>query len=304
VRALLVVLALTLAVCALGEKHLRFDVFLAICPASVEGPYCPVKTKEQLCFCDHDFDRINSQGDHYIAVTDDGHKDDIEKAGNEMSYYVNSMNDGYYKKKSATVWANYLYKDACTKFEGCKNVPKWWILNEISASKWGNGVKKYQDYVVGLTKALKAKKLNIIVAAPFDAPKRAGPQWKALSQLGYIGIENYVSGKELKANKFSMPWLKAQYQKSVTAFKKFGVSSSRLFAFESYGSTLPSKPFGRAGISSAEWVKTITMRAAAIKAAHFKGFISYGWWGNQMKDSWKVRDKYYDAYLKTHSILP
>jgi hypothetical protein len=303
---LIALLALSFAVSVLGAKQLRFDVYLAICPKEVDaqGPYCPSRTPGQLCFCDHDFKRINSQGNHYISVTDDGHQKEIEKAGNSMSYYVNRMNDVYYKKKSGKAFGAALYKEACQKFDGCKQVPKWWILNEISASKWAAANAKYQQYVVDLTAALKAKKLNVIVAAPFDEPKRAGKYWKSLAKLGYIGIENYVSGKELKEAKFSMSWLKAQYKKSITAFAKFGVPKSRLFVFESYGSTLRSKVFGRAGITPKEWVKTIKMRAVAIKAARFKGFIGYGWWGNQMKETWQVRDKYYDAYLKTHKSLP
>jgi len=240
---LIALLALSFTVSVLGAKQLNFDVYLAICPATAKaaGPYCPPKTKDQLCFCEHDFKRINSQGNHYISVTDNGHKDEIEKAGNAMSYYVNRMNDGYYKKQSAKAFAAALYQDACKKFDGCNKVPKWWILNEISASKWAAANVKYQKYVVDLTAALKAKKLNVIVAAPFDEPKRAGKYWKALSKLGYIGVENYVSGKELKAKKFSLSWLKAQYKKSITAFARLGVPKSRLFVFESYGSTLPSK---------------------------------------------------------------
>jgi hypothetical protein len=289
-----------------ASKQLRFDVYLHICPASVaaKGPYCTPKTPKQLCFCDHDFERINSQGGHYISVTDDGHKEEIQKAGNEMSYYVNRMNEGFDQKKSAKSFANALHKQACDKFDGCANVPKWWILNEISATKWAAGNKKYMKYVVDLTAALKAKKLNVIVAAPFREPKRSGPYWKAIAKAGYIGVEHYVSGSAFKAQKFSLKWLKAQYQKSIVAFKKFGISKSKLFIFESYGSTLKGKKFGRTGISKSQWVDFIKKRATALKVAKFKGFIAYGWWGNQMKDSWTVRDKFYDAYVQSHRILP
>jgi len=254
--------------------------------------------------CDHDRDLLLKKRNHYIAVTGAGHVARIRKSGNEIAYYHNSMNDGFLKKQSGATFGASMYRTACQIFGSCKKVPKWWIINEISAKRWGSGNAAYIKYVTDLTKTLAAKKLHVIVAAPFDNPQRNSDGWNLLARYGYIGIENYVSGKELKAQHFDANWLKAQYQMSVDAFKAFGISKKRLFVFESYGSTLANKVFGRAGISTKDWIKTIQMRAKAIHAVKFKGFISYGWWGNQMTEDWKTRDKFYSEYNKHAHLLP
>jgi hypothetical protein len=303
-KLLLIALLAIAAIVLVDARPLRFDVFLAICPKSNKTPYCPSKTPKQLCFCDRDFEHINKHGNHYIAVTDDGREDKIKAAGNALAYYHNRMNDGWDKKQSAKTFGAAMYKEACDKFDGCEHVPKWWILNEISASKWAAGNTKYMKYVVDLTVYLKSKGLLVVVAAPFDRPVRSATYWQKIAKAGYIGVENYVSGRELKKAKFSKSWLKGQYQKSIVAFKKMGIAKSRLFLFESYGSSLASKSYGRGGVSPKDWVKTIKMRADAISACKYKGFISYGWWGNQMKESWKTREQYYNAFNQGAQRLP
>jgi len=178
-------------------------------------------------------------------------------------------------------------------------------VNEISAGRWAAGNKKYKQYVISVARTLKTKyKLKVVVFAPFDVPKQSATEWKALSKYAYIGIENYVDGRELKKNTFSLTWLKMKYQASVAAFARFGVSKSRLFVAEHYGNSLAAKSFGRGGISSADWIKTIKLRTEAIDSVGFKGFVAYSWWGNQMAETWKQRDKYYAAYLAGVERLP
>jgi len=304
---LLVVLSLFITLSVSIPLHFEVAMWMG-CPDPEGSAYCPAATSSGLCFCQHDFDAINGNWmRHYIFLDSDKYLPKVLAARNQAAYYVNNFLDNYRQGQSGATAAGVFYQEACDSFGGCSNVPKWWMLNEISEGLWSKGVPKYEKYVLDLAKTLSTKyHFSVIVCAPFAAPRDPThyAAWRQLAKYAYIGIENYVSGKMVRDHKFSLSWLKAQYKASIDAFAKMNIGKSRLFLLESYDNSGSGTAWGRSGISASDWIKVIKLRQRAIEPLTFKGFVAYGFWGNQMKDSWQQRDKYYKAYVQGAKSLP
>ena len=126
----------------------------------------------------------------------------------------------------------------------------------------------------------------MIVYSPFANPNANGADWQALTNDAYIGVENYLSGAELKSHSFSTSWATSQYQTSLNAYGSLGVSASRLIEGEEYAMTNAGVGYGRDGVSFDDWDATIVARAQALHAlGTYYGTIGYAWSKNAMLDT-------------------
>jgi hypothetical protein len=120
--------------------------------------------------------------------------------------------------------------------------------------------------------------------------------WSRIAQRGYIGVENYLSGAEVKAMGFDEGKCRAVYQTSLTAFGKLGVAAGRLILTEHFGATPAGYDRGRTGVSSSDWQHAIRVRTAAGRALPFFGHASYAWdWNKDHRPS-SERTAAADAY--------
>ena len=71
---------------------------------------------------------------------------------------------------------------------------------------------------------------NVVLFAPFANPGANAASWTALSNYVYIGVENYLSGEEIKAQNFSVSWCQTQYQSSVNSYTSLGMPSKSWFS--------------------------------------------------------------------------
>jgi hypothetical protein len=283
--------------CAQGSKG-KFDK----CAAKVSGT-------GDRCLCWRDFDRLNAKtkGGHYISTASNIGLGGLmaKKAranGNDVAYYVNDMHaHGSTNGKSS---AAKFWKEACKKFRTCAEVPKFWIMNEILSERWPSAA--YQKWVIGMTKGLKKYGLKPIISVPprWSSYPIAPSAFKAIAKHGYLALELYVSGRMLKSNGFSTGYLKNYYGRPLQAYMKMGIPRARIFMYEHYANSDASIPYGRQGVSDADWVRTIILRNQVISKLKFGGVLAYAWWLNSMKQSPAVRDKFYAAHQKTRQALP
>ena len=198
--------------------------------------------------------------------------------GNGQAAYVDDLNTNWTAGGASR--ANDVMASA-KKLFSC-GVPKWFIVNEVSAGLWpGNAT--YRDFVVEFAKTLSGTHgRTVVVTAPFDKPGKNGAWWSALAKHAFVGAQVYLSGKEVNAQGNSVSWCQSQYQASIDAYANRGVAKNRLFIFEHFGNTLPNVGWGRAGVSSSGWHNAIKARAQALKNLKLTGFVSYGWGGNDM----------------------
>lgn len=126
--------------------------------------------------------------------------------------------------------------------------------------------------------------------------RRAGPGSPASRATCASRVENYLSGAEIKAHAFSQTWCRSQYQASIDAYGARGVPKSRLVLTEHFGNTKADKPWGRGGVSDADWARAIRVRAAAARALHFAGFASYAWAFNWVHEEIAQRLEYEALY--------
>jgi hypothetical protein len=137
----------------------------------------------------------------------------------------------------------------------------------------------------------------VIVFSPFSNPGANDASWQALTQHAYIGVENYLSGEDVKNNGFSVAWAQAQYESSQTSYKNRGVPENRLFLTEEFAQTLAGTAWGRAGVSADDWEQVIHVRDQAILGADYAGFLSYAWGKNAMGASDADLLRFIDAHM-------
>jgi hypothetical protein len=137
----------------------------------------------------------------------------------------------------------------------------------------------------------------VIVFSPFSNPGANDASWQALTQHAYIGVENYLSGEEVKNNGFSVAWAQAQYESSQTSYKNRGVPESRLFLTEEFAQTVAGTAWGRAGVSADDWEQVIHVRDQAILGANYAGFLSYAWGKNAMGATDAELLRFIDAHM-------
>jgi hypothetical protein len=256
-----------------GPAVRRFDVATLNC-----GSAGTCTGNEDKCFCAPDFDALDVSPAHFMGVSTDNHKAKIWGAGNFQAVYVDDLNTNWQVGGAARAQA--IMATAQSNFP-C-GVPEFFILNEISAGTWpGNAT--YRQFVIDVAQSLKnTYGKTPIVASPFPNPGANGASWTELAKHAFIGIEVYLSGKEINANGNSVTWCQTQYQSSITSYANRGVAKNRLYLFEHFANTDSTVGWGRAGVSVAGWKNAITARSKAIKNLAFPGFVSYGWGGNAM----------------------
>lgn len=273
----------------------RFDIETFNCPGAVSNH-----------FCDPQFDVLNwpATNGHYLVMGSDAHRAQITARGNELAIYYNVFNEGFDKKMTAAEKAASIEQYAQKNFTKTGPRPQWIILNEISPGRWPTN-DAYRQWAVEVVSTLKNQyKFSVVLCSPFDRPAAHGEDWQAVAASAVIGIECYLSGKAVKAHNFSPEWCEMQYRISKEKYAHLGVPASRLFLIEHFANTEDAKdrPWGRQGVSPADWDKAIAVRSAALHRVGFAGFISYCWSKNRMK----VPDDELIHYEKTYQaqVLP
>jgi hypothetical protein len=239
-------------------------------------------------FCEPQFDALNwpSTNGHYLVMGSDSHRAEITSRGNELAIYYNVFNEGC-EKMTGVEKADAIESYSRANFTKTGPRPHWLILNEISAGKWPTD-SAYRKWVVEVLSALKNKyKYSIVLCAPFDRPAAHPEDWQAVAANSFIGIECYLSGKAIKAHGFSTNWCEARYRASKEKYARLGVPGVRLFMVEHFANTedAADRPWGRQGVTPAEWDAAIAVRSVALHKAGFAGFVSYCWAKNRMKVS-------------------
>lgn len=272
----------------------RFDVVTLDCGGQAS---CPAN--DPSCFCKKHFDVFNGLSNHYLSAApvsgDDWQPiDEAHDGDNRVAYYVNDMNkpweDGQ-QYRGGVEWADEVM-DRIAMSCGCN--PRWLLINEISADRWVNS-EKYRNWVLAFVKQLaKVHKRKIILAAPFPEPGKNGWWWSRIEDWAWIGIEGYLSGRDLanpaNGGGFSVAWARGRYQSMKQHWMDRGVRAERLMLIEHFGNTgahdhdkdgtLVNR--GRTGLSKASWKKAITVRSKAAREVGFAGFVSYAWGKNAM----------------------
>ena len=236
-----------------------------------------------------------------IAAVREHEADKPPGTNHRVVFYFDRMNDGWKEGYTAAEWADEIWALALAEC-GCE-APRWFLLNEISNSRWRDD-EAYRKWVVRLARHLKNKvpegghgQRKVIVASP---RWRNVFEWRGLAEHAWIGAEVYISGTEAKAEcglDFDIDCLAAKYAFSKGRYMGSGVPSDRIFLIEHFGHT-KNDQFGRAGIKGTDWARLIEHRAAAARRVGFKGFISYGWGGNDMNVSEERREMYARIYME------
>jgi hypothetical protein len=277
-----------------GPYKLRFDLATLQCGAS---GVCT--GDEDKCFCPPDFAALAALPGHFLAVGGEKSKSTTWGSGNVQAVYVNEFITDW--KLGGAQRADAVIAKAKQDFP-C-GVPKWFLVNEISNSLWPD-TPSYRQFVIDFAKRLKlGYGKTVVIAAPFQTIAANAASWTELQKHAYIGVEAYLSGKEIKDNGFSVSWCQAQYAASVAAYAKQGVPKSRLFLFEHFANSdtmmdngIPIK-WGRQAVSAADWHKAIKVRSQAAHNIGFAGFVSYDWGGNGMHAPESDRLAFMNTYL-------
>ena len=255
-----------------AEPDQKFDVVTFCCPCSVDSHICQAQ-----------FDHLNfpSTNGHYIAMGTDAHRLELATNGNALAIYYNTFGDGY-PTNSGAQQAALVDQYAISGFTSTGPRPDWIVLNEISSSLWQSDAT-YRGGARDVVHALKnTYGYKVILYASFANPGANASDWQAITADAYIGIENYLSGSEVKANGFSVSWCQSQYQSSITSYTSLGVARGRLMLGEELTQSTTGTGYGRSGVSSNDWDTVILARNQAAQNAGFAGFLSYAWGGNAM----------------------
>lgn len=277
---------MTLFLCALPLPSLAADMRFDVVTFNATPEYS-VDHMNQTLFNDLNFPTLDG---HTIAMGGDSHRPDLTAAGNTLGSYYDTLTTLYTNQstKSGSAAADSL-EAYVNKATTTGPAPNWIVLNEISSSLWQNSTSTgdtYRQWLVDcVTKLHDTYNLNVILYAPFPNPGAHSDTWKALAPECYIGVENYLSGSEIKAADFSLSWVQSQYASSIASYANLGVPASRLILGEDYAQTTAATPYGRSGVSLADWEAAIRLRAQAIYNLPFAGAIGYAWGKNNMQVS-------------------
>jgi len=309
--AILVVAVIMAHVEALPRMHFEIPVFFG-CQAGSKGKMdkCAAKIKgTYYCFCSHDFDMLNRKtpGGHYLALSGAQNgfsRQLVQKAkanGNGIAYYVNDMHK--FESRGAGT-GDAIWKDACKAFGGCKNVPKFFILNEIKSERWPSS--SYRNWIALMVKGLKKHGVKPVV---FVSPKWSmspsyGSSFKAITDAGgYLALELYLDAQQARANGFSQRYIASFYSRALNQYLRMGIPRNRIMATEDYANS-KEVPYGRFGISDADWIKLIKLRNKAIGGLKFGGTLGYGWFYNSMQQTVAQKDRFYRSHLATRNSMP
>ncbi|EEF61804.1 immunoglobulin domain-containing protein [Pedosphaera parvula] len=260
-----------------ATPDLRFDVVWFCCPCYPDNHLCQTQ-----------FDHLNfsSPNGHYLAMTTDAHRAEVNAAGNVLAGYYNTLTDGWTTNSAAQKAA--LIDDYITSGFTTGPKPAYLVLNEISAGNWPSDAT-YRAWLRAVVHTLNTTYgYTVILYSPFPNPAANNADWQALSTDCYIAVENYLSGLAIKNNGFSLSWCQSQYQSSVTSYANRGVPKSRLMLGEHFGQTSTDLPdgttvtWGRNTASFSDWDAAINVRSLAARNVGFPGFLSYAWYSDTM----------------------
>lgn len=286
---------------------LRFDVMGYLCPGG--APTCPIGADK--CICQTEYDHLNSvrvlpggtvQG-HYLVTGSDSRRDQIAAQGNRLAVNINELNEAW--EEGGVARADAMMAWAERQFPG--GVPQWFFLNEISRSRWldtGDRGVRYRRYVADVARRLHVHhSRTVVVFSPFYRPGWLGTHhfpagWQAIAANAYIGVENYISGKEIRANGFSEAACRNRYQQSITAYTRLGVPRNRLILTEHFGFTFADKNWGRTEIPIDQWIRAIQVRTRAAHSLPFAGYATYGWSSNRAHRPASEHLRAIDAYFR------
>jgi hypothetical protein len=256
---------------------------------------CPCSPDDHLCQAHFDELNLPTTNGHYIAMGTDAHRLDLATNGNALAIYFNTFNDGWTTNTGAMSASN-INQYAIANFTSNGPRPDWIVLNEISSGLWTSD-PNYRAWVQAAVHSLKTTYgFNVILFSPFPNPGANGVDWQAIANDAFIGIENYLSGEEVRAQGYSINYCQSQYQSSITSYAGLGVNRARLMLGEHFAQTTSGTTFGRAGVASNEWDMVITARNQGALNAGFAGFLSYAWSKNAMLVSDQEELHFEDTY--------
>src|SRR2546423_2009402 len=260
-------------------------------------------------FTQQQFDRMNwvSPNGHQIMMGTDNHRSELSGAGNVLGAYYNTLTQLYTDSNhDATAAANTIRNYVTSNFTSTGPAPTWVSLNEISVSLWQNNAT-YRTWLRDtVTRLHDVYGQEVITFSPFAYPGVPGnplaPDWIALSQKSYIGIEQYLNSANVKANGFTATWCQQHYQEAKDGFVAVGVDASRLIVGEDFSQSTTGTTYGRGGLPINEWTQVIAARSDAIRNVGFAGVFSYGWSENQMGVSDAEMNAAIEAY-RAHIVV-
>jgi autotransporter-associated beta strand protein len=246
---------------------------------------------------------------NYMMTSTDNRRPEMVANGNNLAQFYNNFLVDYNTQFNGGGLNAVAEADAINQYTVNNSTnngprPNWVILNEISASVWPNTTQKGADYrawvIAVATRLHDVYGYEVVTYSPFANPSTTfASDWQALAAKSYIGVENYLSGKEIMNNGTDyasrVAWAFAQYNWSQTAFGNCSVTEDRLFLGEHFGNTISTAGWGRAGISAADWDTVLQIRQDAIYQANYAGFLAYSWGGNGMlvSEAEQIQHEYY-----------
>ncbi|HEV2318491.1 MAG TPA: hypothetical protein VGV18_01990, partial [Verrucomicrobiae bacterium] len=163
---------------------------------------------------------------HFIAMGDDIHRAELLANGNILAIYWNDLNQGPFTNGAA--FAATIEQTSESLFMNTGPRPDWIVLNEISGSQWPTN-QTYRTWVEDVVHTLhNTYGYSVIVYSPFATVAGNDASWQAVCADAYIAVENYLSGQEVQAQKFSVSWCQSQYESSINSYGARGVPAWRL----------------------------------------------------------------------------
>jgi len=263
---------------------------------------------EPQCLCPADLRHANyvrvlpdgrRQG-HYVAQATERFKTDIRAQGNVPALYVDRMNDDW--ESGGRAVADRMISDARASYGG--NAPRWFLLNEISRSRWLDRSSigtRYRRYVAELAQRLHVQyERKVLIFSPFERPPASdghrAEDWSAVAMHAFIGVEAYLGGQEIATAGYSEAWCRGRYAQALEAYRALGVDPRRQILTEHFAHSEAGLGRGREGLSEANWLRAIRIRTRAATSLPFYGFASYAWGFNQMSAPARQRFAAQDVY--------
>ena len=288
---LFVIGLLTFGVTAFAVVEQRFN------DCTLVGPGAYPQTFSQL--------NHSTANGHLVMLGGDGDVNNpkwfhVKEAGNFVAAYYNDLNSPGYLQRTATEKADDIEAYLEDMFDGdggggvyLVGVPTWLVINEISNGLWPDN-QAYRTWVRGVAARLtQTYGHKVVMLAPFQTAITNDADWQGLAANSYIGVQVYLSGREIRAQNYSVAWCQNQYQTSKNSFLARGVPASKLFLVEHFGWTASTAGWGRASVLENEWHQAIDARSTAAANVAFAGFVAYGW-GSYNEDNFDP--DYFDAH--------
>jgi len=295
---------------ALGAAPARFDVVSINDGADAACPWNYRDADGQpRCVSNAEWRALNYATPHFVVMGSDDHKADIEAAGNHLALYFNDLNDGWGQSASGAGAAENAWSWANEHFSGAP--PTWFVVNEVSRSGWEGetgdaGGARYRAYVVDfVTHLANDHHRKVILCTPYVTPatgsagSKAAAQaasWRSIAKVAVIAAEVQMTGAAVAADPGSA---QASLARTIAAYAAVGIDThEQLMIVDNFSNTKPGGEYGRAGASATAWETAIGVRARAFEALthELRGYLSYGWAGNEMGSTSATRVAFETRY--------